>query len=169
MAHTLHKPIRAIFAVAAMLAFAGCSSSETDSQTASLAAENLEKSRAFLEENAKKPDVEVMNNGIQYKIITSNPEGRVPKLIDSVRVHLRMSKINGDVISDSTATGEPATIYIKHAIAGWRKTLTTMQVGSKWIVYLPPHMGFSSRGNKKYNIDPNETLICEIELLDIVW
>ncbi|ATX81546.1 FKBP-type peptidyl-prolyl cis-trans isomerase FklB [Mariprofundus ferrinatatus] len=166
--NTSHRSKIFILAVGALIALAGCSNSAPAPEVdTGIAAENLEKGKAFLEANASKEGVVTIDGGVQYKVITSNPEGRTPKLTDDVNIHLRMSHIDGTVINDSFGSDEPVKVYVKHAIAGWRKTLTKMTVGSRWIVYIPPHMAFSTRGND--GVGPNETLICEIELLDIVW
>jgi len=156
-----------IIAIAAMLSLAGCGNTESDSQATGIAAENMAKGKAFLAENATKEGVITLPSGVQYKVIRDNYEGKVPKLTDNVHLHLKMSLIDGTVINDSNPSGKPVELYIKHTIGGWKKVLTRMNVGSKWIVYIPPHMAFSSRGNE--NVGPNETLICEIELLDIIW
>jgi len=164
---TANRSTILIIALAALLSLTGCSSSEPDSPAAKIAAENMAKGKAFLAENATKEGVTTLPSGVQYKVIHDNYEGRVPKLTDNVHIHLRMSLIDGTVINDSNPSGKPVELYIKHTIGGWKKVLTKMNVGSKWMVYIPPHMAFSSRGNE--NVGPNETLICEIELLDIIW
>ncbi|NWF36575.1 FKBP-type peptidyl-prolyl cis-trans isomerase [Mariprofundus sp. KV] len=156
-----------IIAITALLSLAGCGNSGSDSQATGIAAENMAKGKAFLAENATKEGVVTLPSGIQYKVIHNNYEGRVPKLTDNVNIHLRMSHLDGTVINDSNPSGKPVDIYIKHTIGGWKKVLTKMNVGSKWMVYIPPHMAYSSRGNE--NVGPNETLICEIELLEIIW
>jgi FKBP-type peptidyl-prolyl cis-trans isomerase FklB len=40
-----------------------------------------------------------------------------------------------------------------------------MSIGSKWEVVIPPEQAFGERGYEF--IEPNETIIFEIELLDI--
>ena len=41
-----------------------------------------------------------------------------------------------------------------------------MRVGSRWQVFIPPSLGYGAKGAGAV-IGPNETLIFEIELLDI--
>ena len=41
-----------------------------------------------------------------------------------------------------------------------------MAVGSKWQVYIPSELAYGSRGAGA-NIGPNETLIFDIELIDV--
>ena len=162
-----HRPTLLFIALAALLTLAGCNNSEQATQESGPAAEALAKGKAFMEANATKEGVNSLPSGIKYKIIHDSDEGKIPKLTDSVHVHMRMSLVDGTVITDSNPSSAPAEIYIKNTVGGWKKILTKMSVGSKWIAYIPPHMAFSSRGNEL--VGPNETLICEIELLDIIW
>jgi len=161
------QPTLLLIALAALLTLAGCNNAEQSNENSGLAAKNLEKSKTFMAANATKEGVITLPSGVQYKVISENVEGKLPKLTDSVHMHLRMSLTDGTVVVDTNPSGNPTEVYIKTAINGWKKTLTKMSVGSKWIVYIPPHMAYSSRGNE--NVGPNEALICEIELLDIIW
>jgi len=165
--NSANRPTLFFIAFVALLTLAGCGSSEQETKAEGVAAEAMAKGKAFLEENATKEGVITLPSGIQYKIISENGEGRIPKLTDSVHVHMRMLLVDGTVITNTYPSGKAAEIYIKNTIGGWKKVLTKMSVGSKWIAYIPPHMAFSSRGNQ--NVGPNETLICEIELVDIIW
>jgi FKBP-type peptidyl-prolyl cis-trans isomerase FklB len=50
-------------------------------------------------------------------------------------------------------------------IQGWTEGLQYMPVGSKFIFYIPPHLGYGSQ--QAGSIDPYSTLIFEVELLGI--
>ena len=106
------------------------------------ATENAEKGKKFLEENAKKSGVDTLANGIQYKIIKKG-EGAKPAATDMVKVHYRGTLIDGTEFD-----------------------LQQMPVGSKWEIFIPSDQAYGPRGNG--SIGPNETLIFEVELLDIV-
>ena len=41
-----------------------------------------------------------------------------------------------------------------------------MPLGSKWVLYLPPHLAYGNQEISK-EIGPNSTLIFEVELLEI--
>ncbi len=160
------RRIYSLFMIAlfALFTLSGCSSSADQSGPA---AENLAKGKAFMEQNRLKNGVITLENGIQYKVIT-NGNGKSPRLTDIVVVHHRGKHLDGTIFSDSYKDGKPEEMLVKHTIPGWIKILPLMSAGSKWIVYLPPHMAFSSRGVKGL-VEPNETLIYEIELVDIKW
>jgi FKBP-type peptidyl-prolyl cis-trans isomerase FklB len=57
-------------------------------------------------------------------------------------------------------------------IAGWKEALKLMPVGSKWQLFVPPQLaygatgsGLERRGGRR--IEPDETLVFEVELLAI--
>jgi FKBP-type peptidyl-prolyl cis-trans isomerase FklB len=51
-------------------------------------------------------------------------------------------------------------------IPGWTEVLQLMKEGSKWRVFIPSGLAYKQRGAPP-NIGPNETLIFEIELLQV--
>jgi len=148
---------------AALFMLAGCDSHSDSSP----AVANLAKGNAFLETNKSKEGITTMPSGLQYKVVVSG-DGKVPVLTDYVKVHHRDMHLDGTVYNDSYKDGEPGTLLVKHADPGWKEVLQKMAVGSKWLVYVPPHMAYSNRGIAG-TIEPNETLIYEIELLEVLW
>lgn len=129
------------------------------------AKENAEKGKKFLEENAKKSGVDTLSNGIQYKILKRG-EGAKPTETDIVKVHYQGTLIDGTEFDSSIKRGEPAEFQLNRVIPGWTTALKEMPVGSKWIIYIPSDQAYGQRGGGP--IGPNETLIFEVELLDII-
>ena len=121
--------------------------------------------KKFLEENAKKSGVDTLANGIQYKIIKKG-EGAKPAATDMVKVHYRGTLIDGTEFDSSIKRGEPVEFPLNRVIPGWTTALQQMPVGSKWEIFIPSDQAYGPRGNG--SIGPNETLIFEVELLDIV-
>ena len=74
--------------------------------------------------------------------------------------------IDGREFDSSYKRNEPATFPVKGVIKGWTEALQLMHVGDKWELYIPSDLayGASQRGEL---IQPNSTLIFEIELLGI--
>lgn len=130
-----------------------------------LATKNKEAGNAFLTANKKKDGVTVLPSGLQYKVIEVG-KGQKPKAADTVVVHYRGTLINGEEFDSSYTRGEPATFQLAGIIQGWQEALQLMTTGSKWEVYMPPELAYGTRGAGDA-IGPNETLIFQIELIDI--
>src|SRR5690554_1343390 len=106
---------------------------------------NLEAGRAFLEENKKKENVVTLDSGLQYEILKEG-NGVKPKATDSVKCHYHGTLLDGSVFDSSVQRGQPAVFGVNQVIKGWVEALQLMPVGS---------------------IEPNTTLIFEVELLGI--
>lgn len=126
---------------------------------------NLAKGKKFLEENAKKAGVDTLSDGIQYKVEKTG-DGAKPAVTDVVKVHYHGTLIDGTVFDSSVDRGEPAEFPLNQVIPGWTKSLQEMTVGSKWTIYIPSDQAYGPRGGR--GMGPNETLIFDVELLEIV-
>lgn len=131
------------------------------------ATKNKEKGEAFLEKNAEKEGVTVLDSGLQYKVLESGPEGgESPGIKDTVVAHYHGTTVDGEVFDSSVERGEPATFELDKVIEGWQKALPLMSVGDKWKLFIPPELAYGERRASK-TIGPNETLIFEVELLEV--
>jgi FKBP-type peptidyl-prolyl cis-trans isomerase len=131
---------------------------------AAMLEKNKKDGDAFLAENAKKEGVVTLPSGLQYKIITAG-EGKKPTDGDTVVCHYRGTLLNGKEF-DSSYGGDPATFGVKDVIPGFREAIKLMPVGSKWQLFIPASLAYGERGAGNA-IEPNTTLIFEIELLSI--
>ena len=120
----------------------------------------------FLKDNKSKEGVVTLESGLQYKVISTG-NGAIPKSSDTVKCHYEGRLINGAVFDSSIRRGEPAEFPVNGVIAGWVEALQLMPVGSKWQLYIPSDLAYGPHGAGQA-IGPNETLIFDIELLDIV-
>lgn len=132
-----------------------------------VARENLEASNKFLEENKTKEGVVVDSTGLQYKIITEGT-GPMPTAEDVVKVHYKGTLTDGTQFDSSYDRGEPAQFKLNQVIPGWTIGLQKMKVGSKFILYIPSNLAYGERVRPGGPIGPNQALIFEVELLDIV-
>ncbi len=124
--------------------------------------DNKKKGDEFLAENKTKEGVMTLPNGLQYKILKAG-DGKKPTEADTVEIRYRGTRIDGTEFENS---GErPGTFKISDVIPGWREALKLMPVGSKWQVFIPPQLAYGQRGAG--HIGPYETVIFEIELVDI--
>lgn len=119
----------------------------------------------FRAENKKRKGVKELANGIQYEVLTAG-KGDKPKKTDTVTVHYHGTLIDGKVFDSSVKRGKPATFPLNGVIKGWQEVVPLMPVGSKWKVVIPPELAYGERGAGG-SIGPNETLVFEIELIEI--
>jgi len=135
-------------------------------QTARKAEEALERSKTFLAENAKKPDVHVLPSGVQYQVIEEG-KGTPPGPEDKVKVHYEGRTIDGRKFDSSRDRGQPAVFALQGVIKGFAEALTRMKPGARWKVFIPPELAYGSRGAGEL-IGPNEALVFDLELIEVL-
>ncbi|MCG3729511.1 FKBP-type peptidyl-prolyl cis-trans isomerase [Vibrio cincinnatiensis] len=121
---------------------------------------------SFLKDNALRPEVTVLESGLQYEIINEGT-GEVPSADKSVRVHYHGELTDGTVFDSSVSRGQPAEFPVTGVIKGWVEALQLMPVGSKWKLYIPHDLAYGERGAGAA-IPPFAALVFEVELLDIL-
>ncbi len=130
-----------------------------------LAQENLEKSKKYLDENKVKDGVQTTKSGLQYQVIKSG-SGAQPSISDIVSIHYEGKTIDGVVFDSSIERGAPAQFPVGRLVPGFSEALQRMKVGDKWIVTIPPDLGYAEEGSPGA-IGPNEVLIFNLELLNV--
>jgi FKBP-type peptidyl-prolyl cis-trans isomerase len=94
--------------------------------------------------------------------------GETPNVGDVVQIHYIGTLDDGTEFSNSYKKDKPFSFEIGKGkvIQGWDNGISTMRIGGKRQLIIPPELGYGSRGVK--NIVPqNATLKFEIELIDI--
>jgi FKBP-type peptidyl-prolyl cis-trans isomerase FklB len=126
--------------------------------------ENKKAGMEFLAANKNKEGVVTLESGLQYKVLKEG-RGKQPGATDVVKVHYTGSLINGTVFDSSVERGQPVSFPVNGVIAGWTEALQLMPTGSKWQLFIPSDLAYGPNGNR--SIGPNETLLFDVELLDI--
>lgn len=131
------------------------------------AEERLMKAQQFLAENANRKGVIMTTSGLQYEILQQG-NGVKPTWQDMVKVNYRHTKPDSDFVYDSAAHNHSETMAMRGTIPkGWHELFLLMNKGSRYRVYLPPSLGWGEQGNGD-NLLPNEVLITEFTLLDVI-
>ncbi len=130
-----------------------------------VAKENKEKGEAFLAANKNKPGVVTTQSGLQYKIIQPG-SGKTPGPTDTVVTHYRGTLIDGREFDSSYKRNKPATFPVNGVIKGWTEALQLMKEGAKWELYIPSELAYG-KSRRSELIQPNSTLVFEIELLEV--
>lgn len=113
---------------------------------------------------AENPEAKTTNNGLTYLI---EVEGVDPKPAEdaTVVVNYTGKHINGEVF-DSTDGRGPATFNLQGVVPGFREGLMLLGKGGKATLVIPGSLAYGPNGAGN-DIQPNETLIFDVELLDI--
>lgn len=127
---------------------------------------NLKAGEEFLGINKGKAGVTTLPSGLQYEVLAKG-EGKTPSATDQVKCHYHGTLIDGTVFDSSVQRGEPATFGVNQVIPGWVEALQLMPIGSKWRLFIPSNLAYGAAGAGQA-IEPNSTLIFDVELLDIV-
>jgi FKBP-type peptidyl-prolyl cis-trans isomerase FklB len=133
---------------------------------ASEGSRNLKEGQLFLEKNRENEEVVCLESGMQYQIITQG-NGNKPGIGDQVKCHYHGTLIDGTIFDSSVRRNEPAVFPVSGVIAGWVEALQLMNTGSKWRLFIPPHLAYGENGAGG-SIGPNSTLVFDVELLEIV-
>ena len=129
-------------------------------------AENIEKGKAFLAENAKKEGIITLPSGLQYEVITEG-NGKKPSATDRVKCHYEGTLIDGTLFDSSIKRGQPAVFGVNQVIRGWVEALQLMSEGSKWRLFIPSELGYGAQQAGEM-IPPHSTLIFEVELIEVL-
>ena len=124
----------------------------------------LEEERKFMEKNAEREEVTVTESGLQYEVLEEG-DGKQPEKTDRVKVHYHGTLLDGEVFDSSVERGPPSEFALNRVIKGWTEGLQLMKEGAKYKFYIPSELGYGKRGSG--NIGPNETLIFEVELIEV--
>lgn len=107
-------------------------------------------------------DYTFTKSGIAYKVLAAG-EGKNFSDSDIVKVNYVGRHINGEEFDKS---GEnPVPFNLKQVIPGFSEMIQLMKPGSKVTVVIPGELAYGPQGNR--GIEPNETLIFDIETLGI--
>lgn len=119
----------------------------------------------FLAENKKKADVKVTQSGLQYQVLKQGT-GKTPTATSKVKVHYEGRLLDGTVFDSSIARQQPTEFQLNHVIQGWSEGLQLMKEGAKYRFFIPSNLAYGEVGAGDA-IEPNSTLIFDVELLEV--
>jgi FKBP-type peptidyl-prolyl cis-trans isomerase len=105
-------------------------------------------------------------SGLKFQVLRAGT-GRKPTRQDTVKVHYHGTLSDGTVFDSSMDRGEPAVFGVSQVIAGWTEGLQLMREGAKFRFTIPANLAYGSRGAPP-KIGPNQTLMFDVELLEII-
>jgi FKBP-type peptidyl-prolyl cis-trans isomerase len=115
----------------------------------------------------KAPKTITTPSGLKYTILKAG-KGATPKPGQAVFVHYTGTLTNGKKFDSSRDKGQPFSFKVGagQVIPGWDEALSTMKVGERRKLTIPPKLGYGAAGAGGV-IPPNATLIFDVELLKL--
>ncbi|MBD2740710.1 FKBP-type peptidyl-prolyl cis-trans isomerase [Coleofasciculus sp. FACHB-1120] len=112
-------------------------------------------------------EVKTTPSGLKYTELKEG-EGATPKTGQTVVVHYTGTLEDGTKFDSSRDRNQPFQfkLGVGQVIKGWDEGLSTMKVGGRRQLIIPPDLGYGARGAGGV-IPPNATLIFDVELLKI--
>ena len=130
------------------------------------AAKNLADGNAFLAANRHKAGVISLPDGLEYRVMSSNPSGIQPNDASQVTINYTGTYIDGTVFNTSAQYGGPQTYGVDQVIPGFSEAIKLMHVGDRIRIFIPSDLAYGSQGSGP-TVPPNSVLIFDIELLAV--
>ncbi|MEH1953465.1 FKBP-type peptidyl-prolyl cis-trans isomerase [Nostoc sp.] len=107
------------------------------------------------------------SSGLKY-VELKEGTGATPKPGQTVEVHYVGTLEDGTQFDSSRDRGQPFSfkIGIGQVIKGWDEGVSTIKVGGRRQLIIPPELGYGARGAGGV-IPPNATLLFDVELLGV--
>lgn len=117
--------------------------------------------------NSAAPKTTTTDSGLQI-VEVKEGTGIIPKAGDIVRVHYTGTLPDGTKFDSSRDRNEPFqfTLGEGQVIKGWDEGISTMKVGGRRNLIIPPDLGYGARGAGT-TIPANATLHFDVELIGI--
>ncbi|ALN63311.1 FKBP-type peptidyl-prolyl cis-trans isomerase family protein [Lysobacter antibioticus] len=130
-----------------------------------LAQKNLAEGDRYLADNRKQAGVVTTASGLQYRIERPG-RGARPAADGTVRVNYVGRLLDGSEFESTYATDHPAEFPLNQIMPGLREGLMLMSPGAKHRFWVPARLGYGETGVPG-QIEPNATLVFDLELLEI--
>lgn len=113
------------------------------------------------------PQAKISNTGIRYIV---EKQGSGPLLVpgDTAMVNYVGQLLGGKVFDSNQSRDHPFTFRVDRGvvISGWDQILQLMRPGDKWLIIIPPELGYGRRGAPPI-IPSYATLVFEIEVIGV--
>lgn len=170
----MHKLFYTLLAAAAM-SFAACSGEQQNGQSATTqdAAAAPKQEQTATPPPAlpvAKPPFEIadsskvmeLEGGVKLYLIQEG-SGIAPTLETTVLANYHGRLKNGDVFDSSFDRGQPVPFPLNGVIKGWQVGFSKMKPGSRFVLVIPPDMGYGPQAQAK--IPANSTLIFDCDFI----
>lgn len=136
-----------------------------DAALKALAQKNRSEGERYLSDNARRDGVATTVSGLQYRI-DRNGSGAKPSAESTVRVNYVGRLLDGREFESTYATDHPAEFPLNRIMPGLREGLMLMAPGAKSRLWIPAALAYGEAGVPG-QIEPNATLVFDVELLEV--
>jgi FKBP-type peptidyl-prolyl cis-trans isomerase len=115
----------------------------------------------------KWPNAQISNTGIRY--IVENPgSGPLVGSGDMISVNYVGALLNGKIFDKQLDPNKPFTFRVGRGLVidGWDQILQLMRPNAKWLIIVPPELGYGRRGSPP-RIPEYATLVFEVEVVSV--
>ena len=126
-----------------------------------VAIQNAITGRAFMDKIKQEEGVVTTESGLAYKVVKAG-NGPCPETTDRVTVKYKGMLIDESVFDENA---EGVEFPVTGVIPGFSEGLKLMSKGSIYRLYIPTELAYGINGPQ--TIGPNQTLIFDVELIDI--
>jgi len=126
---------------------------------------NKTKGVEYLTQHATQEGVLKTESGLQYEILREG-KGDQPTADSTVKVHYSGKIIDGTEFDSSYERGSPTEFPVAGVIPGFSEGLQLMKTGAKYRLTIPSDQAYGPQAPPK--IGPNQVLIFEVELIEII-
>ena len=102
-----------------------------------------------------------------YYVIDKKGNGKHATAADQVKVHYKGTLLDGTKFDSSYDRNEPITFPLSGVIRGWTEGIPLFEEGGKGKLIIPSALGYGPNGAGGV-IQPNEILVFDVELLQII-
>ena len=114
----------------------------------------------FLAKNILKENVDSTASGLQYTIIAPGADEKITRQ-DTIWVNYKGTLLNGEVFDQN----DSVQFNLNRVVPGFAEGLCLLGEGGKATLYIPSNLAYGENGNR--NIEPNSTLIFDVEVLTV--
>ena len=99
-------------------------------------------------------------SGLQYTIIAPGAEEKITRQ-DTIWVNYKGTLLNGEVFDQN----DSVQFNLNRVVPGFAEGICLLGEGGKATLYIPANLAYGENGNR--NIEPNSTLIFDVEVLTV--
>lgn len=101
--------------------------------------------------------------GVYYRVIKTGTTNERVLPEGSVKMHYTGWTTDGKIFDSSTFSGDTARYNLTTVIPGWADTIPQMQIGDRWILWVPEELAYKGAPGK-----PKGMLVFDLELVELV-